>query len=241
MPMSAASPFAPLPQPEARLCLCNVDEATQPILRDTFKQFKIQAVVAAPDVATQLRQERFDAIVVDLRRPEAEALLHAARNSRFNERTVVYAIADHPNEALRFARYAINAVMTAPVNMREARRVVSNSALLVLRQLRRFVRIPLSAAVSVTSEGRTYRGLMRELSAGGLSIHFPDGPVPAIPGGEVSFAPPGAAEIRLQGDVCWRRPQDRALGVRFDYSEPGVDRVMTWIDDYLGIDRRPRV
>ena len=76
----------------ATVALIGLDEAASAILRDCFKQFGIQTTSVGDDAVQRLKREKFEACVLRLHEPGAEAILEAARTSSSNRRIVVYGI-----------------------------------------------------------------------------------------------------------------------------------------------------
>jgi hypothetical protein len=217
----------------ARVALIGLDEATSGILRDCFKQFGIQTTAVGEDAPKRLQREKFEACVLRLHEEGAEGILEAARTSSSNRRIVVYGICANAQEALRFSRYGINAILPDPVERQAALRVVRATHLLVINELRRYVRIPIFTEVVITVQGRKHAATTLEISAGGMSLKTPfrAAPPTAV---EVEFTLPDAQHLAVGANVCWQREPD-LLGVRFDAGDKRRLAVKKWIDDYLGL------
>lgn len=217
----------------ATVALIGLDEAARTVLRDCFKQFGIQTVAVGEDAVQRLKREKFEACVLRLHEPGAEALLEAARTSSSNRRIVVYGICANAQEALRFSKYGINAILADPVERQSALRVVRATHLLVINELRRYVRIPIFTEVVITQQGRKHAATSMEVSAGGMSLKTPfrAAPPTAV---EVEFTLPDSHHLSVGANVCWQREPD-LLGVRFDAGDKRRLAVKKWIDDYLGL------
>ena len=126
----------------ATVALIGLEEGASAILRDCFKQFGIRTTAVGGDAIQRLKREKFEACVLRLHETGAEAILEAARTSSSNRRIVVYGICSSAQEALRFSRYGVNAILADPVERQGALRVVRATHLLVINELRRYVRIP---------------------------------------------------------------------------------------------------
>jgi hypothetical protein len=223
----------PLPRSAARVALHGLDEATTGILSDCFHQFGIQTVWVS-DLLDRLEREKFEGCVLSLDAENAEELLAGARRSRSNSRIVIYALCSSTPQALRFSRYGVNVLLDRPVTRASALRAVSASHLLVVNELRRYVRLPLATEVTVHAAERHLSGLSQEISAGGMSVRLPE----LLPEGtdtRVTFALPHTPAFSLRAVVCWQRPDASQIGVRFYPDDAGRDHVKTWIDTYLGI------
>lgn len=106
--------------------------------------------------------------------------------------------------------------------------------LLVVHELRRYVRIPMVCPLELKSEHQSYRGSLHEVSGGGMSLEISL----ALKMGqdvEVTFQLPTIETLSLRAVVAWVRPDQQLIGLRFDPQEPNRFRVKNWIDQYLDI------
>jgi hypothetical protein len=227
--MDAAAALAK-PKIAVKAALVGVAAETAGLLRDCFRQFGIEAVSLTTAEAQRLNREKFAACVVSLDE-DSGPILELVRNSRSNSRVVVYGIASNPANARHGARYGVNAIFYAPVDRQSALRVVRSTYLLVLHEFRRYVRLPIVSQVTLeTSEGKR-KATSIEVSAGGMSLHAQALPVNQTV--TVTFDLPGRRAITLLAKVCWVRPQDRTVGIRFDSADARRARVKEWIEEYL--------
>ena len=229
MGTAAASP--PMSKPvTATTALIGVDSPTASLLRDCFRQFGISTVVLERKDARRLTREKFEACVLALDEHAGE-VLELARTSASNSRIVVYGIAAGPQDAMRWARYGINVVLDAPVDRQNALRVVRATHLLVLHELRRYVRVPVVSKVTIETGKATVVGSTVEVSAGGMSVRGAG--LELNNDVTVTFDLPGHLGITTRGKVCWVRAQDEMIGIRFDVSDSRRLRVKDWIEEYL--------
>jgi len=234
-PMSSSSAnFVPR-KIVARVLLAGLDDSTCSILRDCFKQFGIQTISSNGDTEQRLQREKFEACVVELGRKDAESVLSAARNSASNSRIVIYGISRGTHESMRFSKLGINAVLDHPVDRQMALKVVRSTHLLVVHELRRYVRLPVVTEVKVSLGESSFQANSVEISAGGMSmktaIRLPkEQPV------EVTFSlPPSGKVVTSRASVCWKREGAEMIGVRFDPTDDRRLEVKRWIDSYLEI------
>jgi hypothetical protein len=234
-------PISPSPVPfipkkiVARVLLAGIDEPTSTVLRDCFKQFGIQTVSSKGDTEKRLQKEKFEACVVPLGRPDAESVLSAARNSASNSRIVIYGISSSTQEAMRFSKLGINAVIDHPVDRQSALKVVRSTHLLVVHELRRYVRLPVVTEVRVDYGKGNFRANSVEISAGGLSMKTDIRLAKETPV-EVTFSlPPKGIMVVSRATVCWKREAVDMLGIRFDPTDERRLEVKRWIDSYLEI------
>lgn len=225
--MSSAAGVGPA-KAVARIALLGVDAATSAVLSDCFRQFGIEPVshslLETEDVVGAYR-----ACVVPLTGDAAPAL-RAVRQD--GHRTVIYGICGSVREALRFAEYGINAVFQAPVDKQEALQVVRATHLLVLKELRRYVRVPLVCSVRLETGTEILEGNSLEVSAGGMSLVV-KGHVGVPQAVLAIFALPGQEMIGVKAIVCWTRREEGTAAIRFDPTDPKRAIVREWIDQYL--------
>lgn len=216
-----------------RVALVGLDEATSAVLSDCFRQFDIQTVSLSGNVGLKLQKEKFEAMVVRLDE-HADKLFEAARTSPSNRRIVIYAVAPGPRQALRHSRFGINAVLDEPIERQAVLRIVRATHLLVVHELRRYVRIPVVTQVALDAGNRNVKAQSQEISGGGMSFRAA-AKVTVGTTVEASFDLPGKAGIKVRATICWARDLDGMSGLRFDPEDERRLRVKEWIDDYLGI------
>jgi len=248
----AVAPGAPNPpNPKlttARVAVFHIDDAAEAVLRDSFKQFKIDTIRLDGDVSERLFNQKFEACVVPLDHPDAIKILEAARTSPSNRRLVIYAIAADSAETLRFSKYGLNVVLPRPLDRQSALRAVRSSHLLVLHELRRYVRVPVVVEVKVETEhGARLTAVTLEVSGGGMSLNTSGKAVsgenvtatfvlPANP--KNATAKSHASTITVRAVVCWARasddhPGEMMFGIRFHTDDDRRFPVKDWIEAYL--------
>jgi PilZ domain-containing protein len=220
-------------KPVPRVALLHLDADTNRTMRDIFKQFGVTAVPIESEGGARLQKEKFEAIVVRLA-DGAEELLTAARNSPSNKRVVIYGLATGGAEAMRFSKFGINAVLNFPLERQAALKVVRATHLLVIHELRRYVRIPIVLPVSITYNNRKSEASSIEISAGGMCLKSDLAPiVKEAQGVDIAFELPGTQKVAVSAAVCWRREKDGQFGVRFETADDRRIHVKRWIDTYL--------
>jgi DNA-binding response OmpR family regulator len=220
----------------ARVLLADLEDSISTILRDCFKQFGIQTLSGNGDAERRLHKEKFEACVVNLGSPDAERVLSAARTSPSNSRIVIYAISRDTQQSLRYSKYGINAVMDSPVERATVLKVVRSTHLLVVHELRRYVRLPVVTEVRVEyGANASFRATSVEISAGGMSMKT-DLRLPKEQAVEVTFSLPNNGNmLSVRATVCWRRDAVDMLGIRFDGNDERRLAVKRWIDSFLEI------
>ena len=218
----------------ARIASIHIDPACNTFLNDCFRQFGISVVPAEGDPILLLNRQKFEACVLRLYDPEADRILKAARNSPSNRRLVVYGIARNTQEALRYSGYGINAVLDEPLDRQSVLKVVRATHLLVIHELRRYVRIPVASQAEFDVNGRPVVGTTVEVSSGGISIRCL-APLPKSDPIRLTLTLPGIERLFVRAFVCWYRESDKVYGMRFDGTDERRLRVRGWIDQYLEI------
>src|SRR5260221_7231347 len=219
----------------ARTASVNIDSACNSFLHDCFKQFGIHILPVDGNQIGVFERQKFEACVLRLYDPEADNILKAARNSPSNRRMVIYGIARNTQEALRFSSFGINAVFDEPLDRQRVLKVVRATHLLVIHELRRYVRIPVALPVEIDVGGQVpVVATTVEVSSGGISIrclaHLPKrDPI------RLMLNLPGMEKLTVRASVCWYRESDKVYGIRFDASDERRLKVRAWIDQYLEI------
>lgn len=238
------APSSPTPKlSPARVAVFFIDAATEVVLRESFKQFNIDTVRVEGDIGQRLFKEKFEACVVPLDHPEANTILEAARSSPSNRRLVIYAIAKDSAETLRFSKHGLNVVLPRPLDRQAALRAVRSSHLLVLHELRRYVRVPVVMEVKLESErGSKLTAVSMEVSGGGMSLTT-SGKATSGDNVMATFGLPAGSKssgtkVAVRSIVCWARPsEDRPgemlFGVRFHTDDDRRHAVKQWIEAYL--------
>ena len=219
----------------ARIASIHIDPACNTFLNDCFRQFGITVVPADDDPILLLNRQKFEACVLRLYDPDADRILKAARNSPSNRRLVIYGIARNTQEALRYSTYGINAVLDEPLDRQSVLKVVRATHLLVIHELRRYVRIPVVSQVEIDVGGRApVVGTAVEVSSGGISIRCLT-QLPKTDPVRLILNLPGIEKLSVRAFVCWYRESDKVYGIRFDSTDERRLKVRGWIDQYLEI------
>lgn len=232
--MGSASAVAPKASKKivARATFVNISKASASVLRDCFRQFEIQSVDLEENPAQRLHREKFEALVVHLD-DNAPEVLEATRTSPSNKRIVIFGISDGTPKGLRFSKYGINTMLEEPLDRQKVLKAVRSAHLLIIHELRRYVRIPLVMEVRVEGDGgRNFDATSIEISGGGMSLSS-RAPVPKISNVQVAFTLPNTPKTVVSAAVCWRREAENMIGVRFDINDDRRFVVRKWIDDFL--------
>jgi hypothetical protein len=233
LPRSFASAVAIASRSQSKrspvLALVELDGLSSEAMRKAFAECGVNAIELGSDFASRLMREKFEgcALRLDERAP---SILQAIRSSPSNRRMIVYGVASENLDMRPFSKYGINAVLDLPVDRTAALRTARSTCALLLQELRRYVRIPLVIDVSVEGVGIEARGTSREISGGGMSVHFAD----AFPNSgrvRLAFALRGRALLRISAAICWK--QEALVGFQFEDSDGNRESVKSWIDGFL--------
>src|ERR1700680_837126 len=195
----------------ARTALVGLNESSRTLLAECFRQFNIETVVMSSDAAERLHKEKFEACVLGLG-DGADAVMEAARSTPSNRRCVIYGLGGNAQEAMRYSKYGINAIFNEPLERPAALKLVRATRMLVLYEIRRYVRIRVMTGVAIAGYGRRLSASSIEMSSGGMSIKSAED-FPIGSSVEVSFSLMTLPRVNVRGLVSWRKP--KSLGVRF--------------------------
>ena len=216
----------------ARAALIDLKDPARTVLSECFRQFGVETVVMSGNAAERLKSEKFEACVVKLA-PPAQPIMESARTSPSNSRMIVYGLGGSVQDAMRFSKYGINAVFREPLERSAAMKLVRATQMLVLHELRRYVRIPVITEVSVTSsENQRLTATSIELSSGGMSLRSAEDLAVGQPI-EISLALLTLPRVWVRGTIAWRNAPGRSFGLRFDPQDDRRLRIKEWIDAYL--------
>src|SRR5271155_1661356 len=214
----------------ARVALVDLKESSRALLHECFRQFAIDTVLVSSSAAERLRQEKFEACVINLA-SGAETVMEAARTSPSNSRLVLYGLGGNAQEAMRFSKCGINAMFQEPLERPAALKLVRATHMLVLHEFRRYTRIPIMTEVTVVSnDGHRLSASSVELSSGGMSLKSSED-MPAGTNLEISFSLLTLPRVCVRGVVTWRKT--KSFGVRFDPADERRQKIKEWIDGYL--------
>lgn len=216
----------------ARVALVNLRQPASNILSECFRQFGVESVSLNGDAAERLKKEKFEACVIKLG-PQAQVVMESARTSPSNSRIVLYAVGGSAQDAISYSKYGINAIFQEPLERPSVLKLVRATQMLVLHELRRYVRIPVITEISLAmSDGRKVTATSIEVSSGGMSLRSAED-IAIGQSGEVSFALLTLPRIWVRCGVSWRNPSGKTFGIRFDHQDDRRFRIKEWIDAYL--------
>jgi hypothetical protein len=215
--------------PTALLVHLEKDEVE--LLRTVFRQFSIESEDCPGDVTKLVSKRKFQACILRLD-DDAEAILEAVRASARNRNVPILGICSSAPQAMRYSSFGINALLRDPLDRQDAIRGVRSAHLLIIHELRRYVRVPivLECAIELMGGGK-FGGVTRDLSYGGMSVITPTH-VSVEHAGEVSFRLPNGTGVKVGATVTWRHDPE-LVGLRFEAADDRRLQIRPWIDEYL--------
>ncbi len=226
-------PLAISRKTSARAALVDLKDPARSLLSECFRQFGVETTILGTDAAERLKREKFEACVLRLV-AAAAPVMDAARNSPSNSRMVLYGLGGSAQDALRFSKYGINAIFREPLERTAATKLVRATQMLLLHEMRRYLRIPVitETSVIVMNENRRFKATSIEISSGGMSMRSNEDLSPGQTV-EISFALLTLPQVWVRANVSWRNPVGRAFGIRFDNADNRRLRLKEWVEAYL--------
>jgi hypothetical protein len=229
---AAMAPISTTRKAAARVALVGFKEAARNVLTECFRQFGIESVIVSTDAPGRLKREKFEACVVQLD-PEAQAVMESARTSPSNSRIVIYGVGGSAQDAMRYSKYGINAVFHEPLERPAVLKLVRATQMLVLHELRRYVRIPVITEIAVVgNDNNRFTATSIEVSTGGMSLRSAQDVTLGQPV-EISFALLTLPRVWVRAKVSWRNASGKTFGVHFDTQDERRMRIKEWIEAYL--------
>lgn len=228
---TALAPVPTTKRPAARVALVDLKEPSRTMLGECFRQNGIETILVANNAAERLHREKFEACVLKFG-PGVDRLMESARTSPSNSRIVIYGLGGNAQDAMRFSKYAVNAVFHEPLERQAALKLVRATRMLVTHEFRRYARVPVVTEVMVTcANKRRFNATSLEISSGGMSLRSLENVAPGQPV-EVSFALLTLPRVSIHAIVSWKKL--KAFGIRFDLLDEDRKRLKNWVDAFLG-------
>jgi hypothetical protein len=211
--------------------LVDLKDSESELLRSIFRQFSIESEVAAGDVAKIVNKRKFEACVLRLD-DAAGAVLEAVRGSARNRSIPILGICASAQQAIRYSKLGINAILHDPLERQDAMRGVRSAHLLIIHELRRYVRIPIVLEFTLDLfGGGKISGVTRDVSYGGMSVISPTR-ISVDHAGEVAFTLPNGTAVKVGVTVLWRH-EPELVGLRFELGDDRRVQIRPWVDEFL--------
>lgn len=212
-------------------------------LATSFKQISKEVAIEAQTSAIalgipeELSTAKYEAVLLDFDTvPSAMLTLSAIRQSRSNEKAVVFAVATEAVQGKRILQNGANLLLERPIEARQIRRVLHAAYDLMLRERRRYFRcaVELPVVLVQVSSGVGFRCTSINMSSNGIAV---SASAQFTPGEQVQiivFLRNPEINIRAIGMVVWDDKHGKT-GICFTCTSPQHQKDLdTWLDAQLG-------
>jgi ActR/RegA family two-component response regulator len=227
--MSSAKATAPSPTIAGVLVVSN-DAVTIAQLNESMGKLAMSPEICAevPTALELLNSRKFEAVTVDFKLGQANAIIEKIRLSPSNRTAVIFAISDSDAETAAAYKAGSNFVLRRPLSMDAIDRNMKVAYGLIVRERRRYFRCPIEIPAVISQPDGEIRGNTVNISEGGIAISTS---VPLGPGikVQVEFTLPGHKSRFVVGAaVCWCK--DTYLGLQFISLSPQVSsELQEWL------------
>ena len=175
----------------------------------------LQLVSTAKEAASLLARRKFDAIISDCDDlPGADDLVQRLRQGPSNRSVIVFALTSANTGLHRAFGLGANFVLEKPLSLERATRGVRAALGLMVRERRRYFRLPIEVPVTLDfGQGGRHQLTTSNLSEGGMTVRASH-KLPIRAKVRLSFTPPGDKAIECAALVAWSDDSGRA-GLRF--------------------------
>jgi CheY-like chemotaxis protein len=223
--------------------LLSTDDSTSEILGRVLPASGI-AVERLSDLNTavdRLRQQRFDALIIDFEDPKSAAeVLEQARRLNSENAPVTVALVAERTKTRDILSSGAHFVLYKPLSDDTTRAGLRAVIALLNRERRRAYRVPVQVPVELTlSDGGKAEGILLDLSEMGMDVLTAE---PQVPGALLNFRfqlPDGSLEVNTHGQVVWANPNGQT-GVHFlDLEQSIKAQLQLWLQAAAGTHSRP--
>ncbi len=190
----------------------------------------------AVEAEGMLSKGKFDGVIVDCDEiPGSVSVIQNLRKGASNRSAVAFVIRNGHAITVRNAFEAgANFVLDKPVNVDRATRCMRAAHGLLIRERRRYFRVPVDFPVELSfGDGVMIEAKVTNLSEGGISVRSPHALSKAPV--KVSFFLPGTkTKIEAKAEVSWTAGDSCQGGVRFIYMSDSMQQeVAIWLNRAL--------
>ncbi len=200
------------------------------VLRPAMEKLSIHVHMPEKEGHQMLLSQKFDGVVIDCDDLEdGLGMLRDVRSAPGNHSSVAFAIVNGATSASQALVLGANFVLQKPIQPLNAARCFSAALGLMLRERRRYFRVPVEMAVTFTlSEGDRIRATASNLSEGGMAAEL-SAPLPSSIK-KVQFTLPGTNNcIETRAEVAWADGSGR-VGIKFgDLSQVSREHLERWL------------
>jgi CheY-like chemotaxis protein len=183
-----------------------------------------------------VRQHKFDAVIVDCDTAGGTEFLNSVRNSPSNSRSLTFAIVSSDIGLPVAFQMGANLALQKPISVDTARSSLRAAYGLIMQERRRYFRYPVDLPVQVCPDEETIlNAIAINVSEGGMALKC-ERELQANSLVRLSFYLPGTnSGMELGATVVWKDPLGRA-GVRFE--SPSVTtrhRLNEWLESQMAV------
>ena len=163
----------------------------------------------------ELTEQRFDAVIVDFDDlPGAISVLENARLTPRRDGTVTVALLRDRSQVRNVFGAGAHFILYKPVSAEQAQSSLRAAAVLIKRERRRSLRVPLQVPAQLRVEnGPAMEGILLDLSEDGADV-LSSRPLSPSASLNLQFTLPDGAPVEVSGEVAWANPNGQS-GVRF--------------------------
>lgn len=197
----------------------------------------LQLSTDAPEAEDMLARRKFDGFIVDCDDvPDSGKVVQNLRKGSSNRSAVVFVIRSGSGISVRNAfEVGANFVLDKPVNIDRASRCIRAAHGLLVRERRRYFRVPVEIPVTLTfGDGNIIEAVIANLSEGGMSIRSPQA-IPSRANAKVAFTLPDTnTKIEAKGEVSWTVDSADRGGIHFIYMTDAIQQeLLIWLNTEL--------
>ncbi|HUQ49742.1 MAG TPA: PilZ domain-containing protein [Terriglobales bacterium] len=190
----------------------------------------VEVCSSSPGAFRTIRDRKFDTVIVDCDDQDASGLdlLSTLRREQSNQKTVAVGVTSDYGSMKSVFDSGATFVLSKPLPVEDARRILRISKGVLTRAVRRFLRLPVENLATVTI-GDHMEAIINNVSQGGIAIHAP---TDLVAGQMVyaSFLLPDTFDLmESMAQVMWVEPGGRA-GLEFrSLTEDAQKQLRKWI------------
>jgi CheY-like chemotaxis protein len=211
--------------------LVSNDAATIGQLSESMQELAIspEVCVEVPTALVLLRRRKFDAVVVDLQRGQAAAVLEEVRRSPSNRTAVIFTVSGSDAETVSAFKAGSNFVLRRPLSLTSIGRSLKIAYGLILRERRRYFRCPVAIPAAICRAGLPdVSGQAMNISESGMAISTSAALRPGVKV-RVHFTLPGReSPFVVSAAIRWCK--ETCVGLRFTSVSPHLtSELQEWL------------
>lgn len=182
-----------------------------------------------------VREHKFDAVIVDFDSQGADQVLSGVQKSAVNGRSLTFAIVSADTGVATVMQQGAKLALQKPISLDRARSCLRAMYSLAVQERRRYFRYPLDIPVEVSPDERTTLcATSINISEGGMALNC-EKQISLNTLLNVSFLLPGTKQkIETKAIVQWADPIGR-IGVRFELTVKSSERLAQWLHTQAGV------